>query len=157
MPVVCYYFNSNYVHEEAYFCLGILCMCPIHLLNESSVAYTGPVLFYYQSFLGMLYHNENEADGIQQVLTALHKYVPYYRSDENRTYSSQGVVADQLSVERGMNALFELSNGFTPEERLEGLHLEIADWHAGNKFFKVMFFFFNSDKPLYDLPMANLC
>ena len=46
-------------------------------------------------------------------------------------------MADQLSVERGVNALFELSNGFTPEERLEGLHLEIADWHAGNKFLKV--------------------
>ena len=27
-----------------------------------------------QSFLGMLYHNENDADGIQQVLTALHQY-----------------------------------------------------------------------------------
>ena len=85
----------------------------------------------------MLYHNENDADGIQQVLTALHQYVPYYGDDANRVYSSQGVVADQLSVERGVNALFELSNGFTPEEQLEGLHLEIADWHAGNKFLKV--------------------
>ena len=85
----------------------------------------------------MLYHNENDADGIQQVLTALHQYVPYYGDDANRVYSSQSVVADQLSVERGVNALFELSNGFTPEEQLEGLHLEIADWHAGNKFLKV--------------------
>ncbi|XP_044173469.1 uncharacterized protein LOC122957424 [Acropora millepora] len=89
------------------------------------------------SLLGMLYHNENDADGIQQVLTALHQYVPYYGDDANRVYSSQGVVADQLSVERGVNALFELSNGFTPKEQLEGLHLEIADWHAGNKFLKV--------------------
>ena len=83
----------------------------------------------------MLYHNEYDADGIQQVLTALHQYVPYYGDDANRVYSSQGVVADQLSVKRGINALFELSNGFTPEEQLEGL--EIADWHAGNKFLKV--------------------
>ena len=60
-----------------------------------------------------------------------------YGDDANRVYSSQRVVADQLSVERGVNALFELSNGFTPEEQLEGLHLEIADWHAGNKFLKV--------------------
>ena len=85
----------------------------------------------------MLYHNENDADSIQQVLTALHQYVPYYGDDADRVYSFQGVVADQLSVERGVNALFELSNGFTPEEQLEGLHLEIADWHAGNKFLKV--------------------
>jgi len=85
----------------------------------------------------MLYHNENDTDGIQHVLSALHKYVPSYGDDEEKVYSSQGCVADQLSVERGVNALFEISNGFTPEERLEGLHLEIADWHAGNKFLKV--------------------
>lgn len=85
----------------------------------------------------MLYHNENDSDGIQQVLTALYQYVSYYGDGDDRVYSSQGLVADQLSVERGVNALFELSNGFTPEERLEGLHLEIADWHSGNKFLKV--------------------
>ena len=94
-------------------------------------------VFSLQSFLGMLYHNENDSDGIQQVLTALHQYVSYYGDGDDRVYSSQGLVADQLSVERGVNALFELANGFTPEERLEGLHLEIADWHAGNKFLKV--------------------
>ena len=30
-----------------------------------------------------------------------------------------------------------LQNGFTPEGRLEGLHFEIADWHAGNKALRV--------------------
>lgn len=50
---------------------------------------------FFQSFLRMLYHNENDADGIQQVLTALHQYVPDYGDDANRVYSSQGVVADQ--------------------------------------------------------------
>lgn len=84
--------------------------------------------------LGTLYHNENDSDGIQQVLTGLHQYVSCYGYGNNRVYSSQGLVADQLSVERAVNALFELANGFTPEERLEGLHLEIADWHARNKF-----------------------
>ena len=63
--------------------------------------------------------------------------MPYYGDDANRVNSSQGVVADQLSVERGVNALFEPSNGFTPQEQLEGLHLEMADWHEGNKFLKV--------------------
>ena len=32
-----------------------------------------------------------------------------------------------------------MANGFTPEERLEGLHFEIADWRGGNKFVKVSF------------------
>ena len=50
----------------------------------------------------------------------------YYGDGDDRVYSSQGLVADQLSVERGVNALFELSNGLTPEKRLEGLHLEIV-------------------------------
>ena len=53
----------------------------------------------------MLYHNENEADGIQQVLTARHEYVPYYGNDDNRVYSAQAAVADQLSEEHGINAL----------------------------------------------------
>ena len=65
----------------------------------------------------MLYHNENDSDDIQQVLTALYQYVSYYGDGDDRVYSSQGLVADQLSVERGVNALFELTNGFTPEER----------------------------------------
>ena len=39
-----------------------------------------------QSFLTMLYHNENNADGIPQVLTALHQYVPYCGDDANRVY-----------------------------------------------------------------------
>ena len=30
-----------------------------------------------------------------------------------------------------------LANRFTPEERGEGLHFEVADWHAGNKFLEV--------------------
>ena len=28
-------------------------------------------------------------------------------------------------------------NGFTAEERLDGMNVEIAYWHAGNKFLKV--------------------
>ena len=57
----------------------------------------------------MLFHNENEADGIQNVMKSLHKYVPYHGDNCDRVYGSQGVVADQLSVERGVNALLEVS------------------------------------------------
>lgn len=45
-------------------------------------------------------------------------------------FNKIGVVGDQLSVERAVNCLSSLANGFTAEERLDGLHLEIADWHA---------------------------
>ncbi len=36
-------------------------------------------------------------------------------------------------MERAVNCHMSLCNAFTPEERLEGLNFEIADWHAGNK------------------------
>ncbi len=42
-------------------------------------------------------------------------------------------MGDQLTVERAVNAHMTLCNGFTPQEQLEGLHFEIAYWHAGNK------------------------
>lgn len=85
----------------------------------------------------MIYENENDADGILRVLQELHQYVPHHGEDENRIYGEQGVVGDQLSVERAVNGHCSLANGFTPEERLEGLHFEIADWHGGNKFLEV--------------------
>lgn len=87
----------------------------------------------------MIYKNENDADGILQVLQELHQYVPHHGDDDNRMCGEQGVVADQLSVERALNGHCSLANGFTPEERLEGLHFEIADWHGGNKFLEVSF------------------
>ncbi len=52
-------------------------------------------------------------------------------------YAEQAVVGDQLTVERGVNGLFEVANGFTAEERHEGLHFEIADFHGGMKFLEV--------------------
>lgn len=85
----------------------------------------------------MIYENENDADGILRVLQELHQYVPFCGDGEERVYGQQGVVGDQLSVERAVNGHCSLANGFIPEERLEGLHFEIADWNGGNKFVEV--------------------
>ena len=52
-------------------------------------------------------------------------------------FNKIGVIGDQLSVKRAVNCLSSLANGFTAEEKLEGLHLEIADWHAELKFLSV--------------------
>lgn len=81
----------------------------------------------------MIDENENDADGIIAVIRELQKYVPYHGDEEDRTYGDQGVVGDQLSVERAVNGHNSLANSFTPEQRADGLHFEIADWHAGNK------------------------
>ena len=102
----------------------------------------------------MLYENENDANGIIQILKKFHKFVPCdKKQNQNRevtedelecedankepVFGEQGIVGDQLSVERGINGHMSLSNGLTKEERLEGLHFEVADWHAGNKFWEV--------------------
>jgi hypothetical protein len=85
----------------------------------------------------MTYENENDADGILKILKSLHQYVPFCNEGDEKQYGEQGVVGDQLSVERAVNGHMSLANGFTSEERLEGLHFEVADWHAGNKFLEV--------------------
>ena len=91
-----------------------------------------------QTFLGLIYHSENDADGIIEVLKDVHQYVPHVGEDEAAVYHEQGVVGDQLTVERAVNAHVSIANGFTPKERLDGLHFEIADWHAGNRFLEVL-------------------
>ena len=85
----------------------------------------------------MIYENENDADGILNVLHSLHKYVPYSGDGDDRRYGEQGIVGDQLRVERAVNGHMSLVNGFTSEDRVEGLHFEVTDWHAGSKFLEV--------------------
>ena len=74
------------------------------------------------------------------MLSDFHKnYVPYVDTgvQEDKTLTEQGFMADQLSVERGVNCLLQLKNGFTSEDRLDGIHMEIADFHAQMKFLQV--------------------
>ena len=75
------------------------------------------------------------------ILKSLHQYVPFYSVGEEKRHGEQGVVGDQLSVERAVNGHVRLANGFTAEECLEGLHLEEADLHSGNKFLQVSYNF----------------
>ena len=88
----------------------------------------------------MLHENENDADGILQILKSLYAYVPSYGTGNKKICGEQGLVGDQLSIERGINGHMSLANAFSPDDRLDGLHFEIADWHAGNKFLEVFIF-----------------
>ena len=85
----------------------------------------------------MLPANENDNDGIIDIMKSLQKYQAFAGDDEQREYKEQIVVGDQLSVERGTNAKFQLANGFTPEQRFENMHLEAADFHSEMKFMQV--------------------
>ena len=91
--------------------------------------------------MGLIYESENDADGIINVIKELHQYVPNGINDDGTDgkYGEQGIVGDQLTVERFVNAHCSLANGFTEKEKFTGLHPEIADWHSGNRFLQVMF------------------
>lgn len=84
-----------------------------------------------------MHADENDKDGINEILTSLQTYQVFVGDDEERIYNEQGVVGDQLSVERGANAQFHLANGFKPQERFANMHFEIADFHSEMKFMQV--------------------
>ena len=74
---------------------------------------------------------------MQKILDELQQFVPQYNDGDQIMYAAQGIVGDQLTVDRGVNGLFEVGNGITAEEQHEGLHFEIADFHGGMKFLEV--------------------
>ena len=95
-----------------------------------------------------MFDDENTTDGIAKVLTKLHGYIPKATNGQNKSiYHEAGVVGDQLTIERAVNCLLSLSNGFTPDERLEGIHTEIADWYAELKFLSVSWIFIMPNNP----------
>lgn len=86
----------------------------------------------------MIFENENTTEGMIASLKIMHNDVPNWTSENDVTHFSEiGHVGDQLTVERAVNSLLSVSNGFTAKERLEGIHLEIADWHTEVKFLDV--------------------
>ena len=89
----------------------------------------------------MIFEDENDSSGMQEVLKGLHDFVPCEKVQKPNILGCQGVVGDQLTVDHGVNGLLQLGNGFTLKDRLDGLHFEIADFHAGMKFLQVRQFF----------------
>ena len=74
---------------------------------------------------------------MHKILEQLHQYVAHYGNEKTKKFMEQAVVGNQLTVERGVNGLLDVANAFTPEERREGLHFEVADFHGGMKFLEV--------------------
>ena len=52
-------------------------------------------------------------------------------------YEPQLFAGDQLTIERTANILSSVANGYTPEDRLEGITLQLGDWHADVKILSV--------------------
>ena len=81
--------------------------------------------------MGLIYGNENCADGNINVIKKLHQYVPKGINDggTDAKYGEQWFVGDQLTMERFVHAFCSLVNGLTEKEKCTSLHLEIAIWY----------------------------
>ena len=52
-------------------------------------------------------------------------------------FDGQLFAGDQLTVERATNVIASVSNGYSSEDRLEDMTLQIGDWHAAVKILDV--------------------
>lgn len=76
----------------------------------------------------MIYENENDADGITNVL---------HDDETDGKYVEQGIVGDQLTV---ITCMYPWQMDSQKRNNvLAGcnVHAEIADWHSGNRFLQV--------------------
>ncbi|KAK3709658.1 hypothetical protein QZH41_010997 [Actinostola sp. cb2023] len=87
--------------------------------------------------LGVLFKNENLNDDMLDILKKFQSYLP--RSSDGG-YDGQLFAGDQLTVERAINVIASVANGHSPEDRLEGITLQLGDWHAGVKLLSVSTF-----------------
>jgi hypothetical protein len=68
------------------------------------------------------------------ILQQFHKYLPDIGEDK---FDGELFAGDQLTVERAVNIISSVSNGYSAEARLEGMHFQLGDWHAAVKFLDV--------------------
>ncbi|XP_074619605.1 uncharacterized protein LOC141878531 [Acropora palmata] len=93
--------------------------------------------------LGIIFKNENLNEDMLTILRQFYTYLP--TSGDNEV-DPQLFAGDQLTVERAVNVVATVSNGYTPEDRLEGMNFQIGDWHAGVKILSLIFKKFFSAK-----------
>lgn len=70
------------------------------------------------------------------ILQDFHNYLPTSGVDK---FDSQLFAGDQLTVERATNVINSVSNGYAAKDRLEGINLQLGDWHAAVKILDVSY------------------
>lgn len=88
----------------------------------------------FQVPLGLIFKNENINEDMTVILQQFHGYLPQKHDGgiDGQLYSG-----DQLTIERAVNVISSMANGYTPEDRLEGINLQLGDWHAAVKLLSV--------------------
>jgi len=84
--------------------------------------------------LGIMFKNENVNEDMMAILQQFHSYLP---QTSDGGVDGQMFSGDQLTVERAVNVISSVANGYTPEDRLEGINLQLGDWHAAVKLLSV--------------------
>ena len=64
------------------------------------------------------------------ILQQFHSYLP---QSNNGGIDTQLFSGDQFTVERAVNVISFVANGLTPQDRLDGVILQLGDWHAAVK------------------------
>lgn len=77
-----------------------------------------------------MFKNENINEDMVSILQQFFSYLP---KTGDSGVDGQLFSGDQLTVERAVNVISSVANGFTPEDRLEGINLQLGDWHAAVK------------------------
>ena len=87
--------------------------------------------------MGVIFKNENTTEDMIEILKEFQSYLPYTIVNGMKVFTNQLCAGDQLSVERAVNSIHSVSNGYTPEGRLEGFTMQLGDWHTGVKILEV--------------------
>ena len=91
-------------------------------------------IFFFQTPLGLIFKNENVNEDMVEILKQFHSYLP---QTGDQGVDGQLFSGDQLTVERAVNVIASVANGFTPKDRLEGINMQLGDWHADVKLLSV--------------------
>jgi hypothetical protein len=76
------------------------------------------------------------------ILKTFQGYVPFtINESDEKEFQAQLFSGDQLSVERALNVVHSVANGYTEEDRLEGMIFQIGDWHTCVKLLQVGSYF----------------
>ena len=70
------------------------------------------------------------------ILQVFHTYLPNF-NDAATGVDGQLFSGDQLAVEGAVNVIASVANGLTPQDRLDGIHLQLVVWHASVKLLSV--------------------
>ena len=69
-----------------------------------------------------------------EILKQFHSYLP---QTDDQGVDGQFFSGDQLTVERAVNVIASVANGFTSKDRLEGINMQLGDWQAAVKLLSV--------------------